>query len=289
MFSLQSVICVSGPTGLQPWATTVSTSTLPLRAAPTMPEVWTSPSRKRAFGAGEQRLRTGGKGVGEQDELWLLAPLCADEPLPGVRRAIEVRQRAAVEVKWTHHDVREAGGGEGHGREPLDLLAAPDHTTRRAAEERFGTKSFPQALVQPLIKLREVRRDEDDGERYRTGTQSLSNARHALDQGIFEDSLAGYGRRPLHFSTSALTQRLPTFIPLYIARRARRWSRDEKSTLPSAAGKKRPEKRATPTQKARATSRLSRRPVGGGTLPHLPRPRARRMAVASVLEKSQPR
>src|ERR687889_642955 len=253
MFSLQSVICISGPTGLQPWATTVSTSTLPLRAAPTMPEVWTAPSRKRAF------------------------------------RPVEVRQRTAVEVKCAHRDLWEAGGGEGHGREPLDFLAAPDHTTCRAAEERFGTKSFPQDLGQPLIKLREVRRDEGDGQRYRTGTQSLSNARHALDQGIFEDSLAGYGRRPLHFSTSALTQRFPTFVPLYTARLARRWSRDEKSTPPSAAGKKRPEKRATPTQKARATSRLSRRPGGGGTLPHLPRPRARRMAVAGVLEKSQPR
>src|SRR5215212_925332 len=79
--------------------------------------------RESVVQTGEQRLQMGAERICEEDELGLLGPLYADEILPEVRRAVEVRQRAA-QVERVHCNVRKPGCGEGYGGEPLDLLAA---------------------------------------------------------------------------------------------------------------------------------------------------------------------
>ena len=51
-FFLHSVMTIGRPMGLHPWATMVSTATLPVSAAPTAPERRTRSSMKRALAPG---------------------------------------------------------------------------------------------------------------------------------------------------------------------------------------------------------------------------------------------
>ena len=60
-------------------------------------------------------------------------------------------------------DVGETGGDEGDRGVLLDLLAPADHAARRAAEEGLGREGTVQRLVQPVVVLGEVGRDEREG------------------------------------------------------------------------------------------------------------------------------
>jgi hypothetical protein len=134
---------------------------------------------------GEQRLRAPGEGIGEHHELRLVLRADADQALPGIRRPVEVRQGTA-EVKRLDPDVRKPGGDEGRGRRALDLFPATDHAAPRAPEERPRFQVTVYQLVEPRVKVCEVRGHERQRQGGRAGPELTGDALGALEHRALE-------------------------------------------------------------------------------------------------------
>jgi hypothetical protein len=138
---------------------------------------------------GEQRLRAAGEGIGEHHELRLVLRAGPDQALPGIRRPVEVRQRTA-EVERLDPDVRKPGGDEGDGRCALDLFPAADHAAPRAPEERPRLQVTVYHLVEPRVKVCEVRGHERQRQGGRAGAEPAGDALGALEYRALEGGLA---------------------------------------------------------------------------------------------------